>query len=199
MRAAIYARCSTNDQSVGPQLDALRAYAVARRLEVVEEFLDEGFSGARDRRPALDRLMAAAKRREFETLVVVKLDRLARSTRHLTALAAELEALGVDLVVIDQGLDTSTPAGRLLFNVLAAIGEFELDLIRERTRAGIDAARRRGKRIGRPRTFVPLGRAQALLEAGLSVSATARELGVARSTLRRELAKTPPAEAPPST
>ena len=143
--------------------------------------------------------MAAAKRREFETLVVVKLDRLARSTRHLTALAAELEALGVDLVVIDQGLDTSTPAGRLLFNVLAAIGEFELDLIRERTRAGIDAARRRGKRIGRPRTFVPLGRAQALLEAGLSVSATARELGVARSTLRRELAKTPPAEAPPST
>ncbi len=155
MRAAIYARCSTTDQSVEPQLDALRAYAVARQLEVVEEFLDEGFSGARDRRPALDRLMAAAKRREFETLVVVKLDRLARSTRHLTALAAELEALGVDLVVIDQGLDTSTPAGRLLFNVLAAIGEFELDLIRERTRAGIDAARRRGKRIGRPRAFVP--------------------------------------------
>ncbi len=68
MRAAIYARCSTNDQSVGPQLDALRAYAVARQLEVVEEFIDEGFSGARDRRPALDRLMAAAKRREFETL-----------------------------------------------------------------------------------------------------------------------------------
>ncbi len=199
MRAAIYARCSTTDQSVGPQLDALRAYAVARNLEVVDEFLDEGFSGARDRRPALDRLMPAAKRREFETLVVVKLDRLARSTRHLTALAAELEALGVDLVVIDQGLDTSTPAGRLLFNVLAAIGEFELDLIRERTRAGIDAARRRGKRIGRPRAFVPLGRAQALLEAGLSVSATARELGVARSTLRRELAKTPPSEAPPST
>ncbi len=91
-------------------------------------------------------MMAKAKRRAFDAVAVVRLDRLARSTRHLTQLAAELEALGVDLIVVDQGIDTSTPAGRLLFNVLAAIGEFELDLIRERTKAGLAAARRRGKR-----------------------------------------------------
>ena len=125
----------------------------------------------------------------------MKLDRLARSVRHLTALAAELEALGVDLVVLDQAIDTSVPTGRLLFHVLASIGEFERDLIRERTRAGIAAAKRRGKRLGRPRVHVPIARAQELLDEGLSVTAVADELGVSRSTLRRALAKNVPAEA----
>ncbi len=150
MRVALYARVSTSDQTTAPQLDALHSYAEARRLEVVEEYIDHGISGSKDRRPALDEMMAKAKRRSFDAVAVVKLDRLARSTRHLTQLAAELEALGVDLIVTDQGIDTSTPAGRLLFNVLAAIEEFELDLIRERTRAGLRAAVKRGKRLGRP-------------------------------------------------
>ncbi len=150
MRVALYARVSTTDQTVNPQLDTLRGYAAARRLEVVEEYIDHGVSGAKDRRPALDEMMTKAKRRAFDAVAVVKLDRLARSTRHLTQLAAELEALGVDLIVTDQGIDTSTPAGRLLFNVLAAIGEFELDLIRERVTAGVQAAKKRGVRFGRP-------------------------------------------------
>ena len=157
MRLAIYARVSTNDQTVAPQLDALEAYATARGLDVVDVFTDEGVSGSKDRRPALDELMAKAKRRSFDAVAVVKLDRLARSTRHLTQLAAELEALSVDLIVVDHGIDTSTPAGRLLFNMLAAIGEFELDLIRERTRAGLRAARKRGKRLGRPRSSMWTG------------------------------------------
>ena len=131
--------------------------------------------------------MAKAKRRAFDAIAIVKLDRLARSTRHLTQLAAELEALGMDLIVVDQGIDTSTPAGRLLFNVLAAIGEFELDLVRERTKAGLAAARRRGKRLGRPRAYVPVDRAQGLLRQGWSVTAIARELEVSRSTLGRVL------------
>ncbi len=150
MRVAIYARVSTTDQTVEPQLDTLRGYAAPRGLDVVEEYVDHGISGSKDRWPALDEMMAKAKRRAFDAVAVVKLDRLARSTRHLTQLAAELEALGVDLIVTDQGIDTSTPAGRLLFNVLAAIGEFELDLIQERTRAGLRAAVKRGKRLGRP-------------------------------------------------
>ena len=150
MRLATYSRVSTSDQTVAPQQDALQSYAAARGLEIVQEFVDHGISGSKDRRPALDEMMVQAKRREFDAVAVVKLDRLARSTRHLTQLAAELEALGVDLIVVDQGIDTSTPAGRLLFNMLAAIGEFELDLIRERTRAGLRAARKRGKRLGRP-------------------------------------------------
>ncbi len=160
-------------------------------MEVVEEYIDHGISGSRDRRPALDELMAKARRRSFDAVAVTKLDRLARSTRHLVNLGAELEALDVDLMVLDQGIDTSTPAGRLLFNVLGAIGEFELDLIRERTRVGLHAARKRGKRLGRPRVHVPLSKARSLLAQGLSVTGAARELGVSRATLQRALKNVP--------
>ena len=154
-RIALYARVSTVEQTVEPQLFALRGYAAARGFEVVEEYVDHGISGAKDRRPALDRLVADARRRRFDVLAITKLDRLARSVRHLTTLAAELEALGVGLVVLDQAIDTTTPAGRLLFNVLGSIAEFERDLIRERTTAGLAAARRRGATLGRPRAFGP--------------------------------------------
>ncbi len=189
MRVAIYARVSTSEQTVDPQLDALRGYAAARRLDVVEEYIDHGISGAKDRRPALDEMMEKAKRRNFDAVAIVKLDRLARSTRHLTQLAGELEALGVDLIVTDQGIDTSTPAGRLLFNVLAAIGEFELDLIKERTRAGLRAARKRGRRLGRPRVQVRVEEAQKRLHAGESLASVARALGCSKATLHRRLKK----------
>src|SRR5271157_2783951 len=153
-RVALYCRVSTSEQSCEAQLFALRAYSQACGLEVAPEFVDHGVSGAKDSRPALNRLLADAKRRRFDILACVKLDRLARSVRHLTTMAAELEALGVDLVVLDQAIDTSTPAGRLLFHVLGSIAEFERDLIRERTEAGIRAAKRRGARIGRPQAAV---------------------------------------------
>ncbi len=192
MRCALYARVSTPDQRLDPQLDALRAYAKARGFDVAVEYLDHGVSGATAQRPALDQLLDDAKRRKFDVLAVVKLDRLARSVRHLTALAGELEALGVDLVVLDQGLDTSTPAGRLLFNVLGAIAEFERDLIRERTRAGMAAARRRGKRVGRPRVHVPVSLAKGLLAEGATVSSAARKLGLSRETLQRALNRVAP-------
>jgi DNA invertase Pin-like site-specific DNA recombinase len=123
----LYARVSTQEQATEPQLDVLRSYA-NRRGEAAREFIDHGFSGRRDQRPALDELMAAVRKREIKTVVVAKLDRLARSVRHLTNLVGELEALGADLVVTDQGIDTATPTGKLLFHVLAAIGEFERDL-----------------------------------------------------------------------
>ncbi len=190
MRVAIYARCSTQEQSVDLQVDALRDYAAARGFEIVHEYVDEAVSGAKAKRPALDQLLADAHRRRFDVVACWKLDRLARSVRHLTALAGEFEALGVGLVVLDQAIDTTTPTGRLLFHVLGAIGEFELALIRERTVAGIRAARRRGKRIGRPRVHVPRERALALLRRGKSVSAVALELGIARTTLQRALPKT---------
>ena len=186
-RLALYARVSTLDQHPEVQLEPLREYARARGFQVVEEYVDHGVSGAKARRPGLDRLTADAGRRRFDVVACVKLDRLARSVRHLTTLAGEFEALGVGLVVLDQAIDTTTPSGRLLFNVLGSIAEFERDLIRERTVAGIRAARRRGKRIGRPRVHVPRARAQALLREGKSVSGVARELGVARSTLQRAL------------
>ena len=187
-RLALYARVSTADQTVDPQLDALHAYAAARRAEAVE-FVDAAVSGARDRRPALDALLAAARRRQLDAVAVVKLDRLARSVRHLTTLAAELDALGVDLVVLDQAIDTGTPAGRLLFHVLGAIGEFERDLIQERTRAGLVAARRRGKRLGRPTVVDARTRARIrrLRAAGRSLREIAATVGVGKGTVERAL------------
>ena len=188
-RLALYARVSTLDQHPEAQLDQLRRYGDARGLEVAGEYVDHGVSGAKDRRPALDRLVADARQRRFDAVAVVKLDRLARSVRHLVTLAAELEALGVDLVVLDQGIDTTTPSGRLLFHVLSAIAEFERDLIRERTVAGVAAARRRGRHPGRPRALTKRDRerAQRLRRSGKSLRQIARLLGVGHSTVAREL------------
>jgi len=188
-RVAFYARVSTSEQTVEPQLFALRAYAEARGLEIAAEHVDHGVSGAKDRRPALDKLLADARRRRFDVLACTKLDRLARSVHHLTTIARELEALGVDLVVLDQAIDTSTPAGRLLFHVLGSIAEFERDLIRERTVAGMRAAKRRGARIGRPEVVVDHVALVQGIRAGASVTALARRLGISRATVRRLLAK----------
>lgn len=187
-RVALYARVSTSDQRPEVQLDPLRTYAAARGLEIVGEYVDHGVSGSKARRPALDRLLADARRRSFDAVACVKLDRLARSVHHLTAMGQELSALGVDLIVLDQAIDTSTPAGKLLFHVLGSIAEFERDLIRERTRAGLAAAKRRGVRLGPPRVI--RGSAtyelERLVEQGLSCRAIARELGCSHATAARE-------------
>ena len=192
MRSAIYARVSTSDQRPEIQTERLRQYTTARGFEVTGEFVDHGVSGAKASRPALDRLMAAARKREVDAVVVVKLDRLARSVHHLTQLTAELEALGVGLVVVDQAIDTTTPSGRLLFHMLGAIAEFERDLIRERTRAGVEAARRRGKRIGRPEACDRRAR-ERIVRLSKVGSKSLREIGemvgVSKSTVGRVLAQ----------
>jgi DNA invertase Pin-like site-specific DNA recombinase len=186
MTIALYARVSSQEQRPEIQLHALREYA-ERRGEGAVEFVDHGVSGGKDRRPALDELMQAARRREIKAVAVTKLDRLARSVRHLTNLASELEALGVDLVVLDQGIDTSTATGRLLFNVLGAIGEFERDLIVDRTKAGLAAARRRGIRLGRPRALGQdqVKRARRLASTGHSVRKIAKLVGCSPATAHR--------------
>lgn len=193
-RAALYARVSTLDQHAEAQLHALHAYAAARGLTATD-YTDNGVSGAKDRRPALDRLLADARRRTVDLVVITKLDRLARSVRHLVTLTGELEALGVDLVVLDQSIDTSTPSGRLLFTVLASIAEFERDLIVERTNAGLAAARRRGARFGRPpvtdaRTRDRIRRLRA---AGHSLRTIATQLDVSTMTVSRVLRSAPAA------
>jgi len=195
-RAAIYARVSTADQNPDLQLDELERYADARGLSVVARFVDHGVSGAKSSRPELDALMAAAQLRKFDALLVWKLDRLGRSLHHLLTVAGEFEALGVDLIVLDDGIDTTTPAGKLFFQIRGAFAEYERALIRERTIAGVAAARRRGKRLGRPRVHVPLAQAQSLLDQGLSVTSVAQGLGISRTTLRRALAKNVPANGP---
>jgi DNA invertase Pin-like site-specific DNA recombinase len=187
-RIALYARVSTSEQTVEPQLHALREYAARRGLEVAGEYLDHGVSGARARRPALDRLAADARRRRFDAVAVTKLDRLARSVHHLTTLGRDFQALGVDLVVLDQAIDTSTSTGRLLFHVLGSIAEFERDLIRERVAAGMAAARRRGARIGRPRALRGArARIEQLRASGASLRAIARELRCSPATVAAEI------------
>ena len=189
MNVVLYARCSTADQSVDLQLDALREYAAVRRFTIVEEYLDEGVSGARPQRPALDRLLKDGERRRFDAVVAWKLDRVGRSLHNLLEIIGRLEAVGVDLILLDDGIDTTTPAGRLFFQMRGAFAEYERNILRERTRAGLAAARRRGRRLGRPPVFVPLEHAQTLVHAGHSVSAVARKLRVSVSSFRRALAK----------
>jgi DNA invertase Pin-like site-specific DNA recombinase len=181
-RAALYARVSTMGQTAENQLLALRSFTAARGWTAAE-FVDHGVSGAKEKRPVLEALLAEARARRVDVLVCVKLDRLARSVHHLVAMVREFEALGIDLVVLDQAIDTTTPAGRLLFHVLASIAEFERDLIRDRVMAGLRRARAQGIRIGRPKRLIDMRRAQALLDGGQSLRQVAKILGIAASTL----------------
>jgi DNA invertase Pin-like site-specific DNA recombinase len=185
MRIAAYARVSTEDQHLDAQLTPLRAYG-ARVGADVAEYTDT-LSGRRPKRPGLDALLAAVRRREVDVVAIVKLDRLARSVRDLTQIAGELAALRVELVVLDQAIDTRTPSGRLLFSVLGAIAEFEADLIRERTIAGLAAARRRGRKPGRPSKLGAdaVKRAQRLAASGQSIRAIAATLDCSPVTALR--------------
>lgn len=149
------------------------------------EYVDRGVSGAKDRRPALDQLLKDAKRRRFDVLVVWRLDRLGRSLRHLILLLDELTALGVGFVSLGEGIDTSTPAGRLQLHILGAIAEFERSRIQERVRAGLARAKAQGQRLGRPRVGVAPGALQGV--AGKSVREAALALGLSRSTAQRRL------------
>jgi putative DNA-invertase from lambdoid prophage Rac len=182
MRAAVYSRVSTVDQQVDNQLLELRRYVDARGWGATE-YVDIGVSGAKDRRPELDRLVADAKRRRFDVLVCWRLDRLGRNLHHLILLLDELQALGVAFVSLSEGIDATTPAGRLQLHVLGAIAEFERERIRERILAGLQRARTQGRRLGRPKARVPIERLQAV--SGRSVDDAARTLGVSRSTLKR--------------
>jgi DNA invertase Pin-like site-specific DNA recombinase len=181
-RAAVYARVSTTGQSAENQLLALRGFAAARGWTTAE-FVDHGVSGTREKRLALEALLTEARARRVDIVICVKLDRLARSVHHLVALVREFEALGVDLVVLDQAIDTTTPSGRLLFHVLASVAEFERDLIRDRVLAGLRRARAQKIKLGRPKRLIDMRRAQALLDSGQSLRRAAKTLGIAASTL----------------
>ncbi len=155
MRAALCARVSTHArQHPTVQLRELRDYCERRGWEITEEFTDVGVSGAKERRPRLDQLLAGCRRRRFDAVVVYRYDRFARSLRQLVNALGEFDALGIQFVSLHDGIDTSTRNGRLVVGIFASIAEFERELIRDRVRSGIAAARARGKRLGRPRRNV---------------------------------------------
>jgi putative DNA-invertase from lambdoid prophage Rac len=185
MRAAIYARVSTLDQEPENQLAELRRYVEARGWGG-HEYVDRGVSGAKDRRPALDDLLKDAKRRRFDVVVCWRLDRLGRNLKHLITLLEDLQALGVAFVSLAEGIDATTPAGKLQMHILGAIAEFERERIRERVMAGLQRARNQGKRLGRPRRR--LRQAEVAAVRGLSVREAAAQLGISRSSAQRLLA-----------
>ncbi len=182
--AAGYARVSTPDQDPTAQLEQLRTYCGARGWGI-HEYVDRGVSGAKERRPGLDALLQAVRRRKVDVVVCTKLDRLARSLEHLVALRKEFKTLGVELVVLDQALDTTTSAGKALFGMLAVFAEFERDLIRERVIAGVRRAKALGKRLGRPRALVGREQVLALRETGLSYRTIGRRLRISPALAHR--------------
>ena len=195
-RAALYARVSTrNGQTPENQLAALREVATRAGWTIAGEFVDHGISGAkgRDKRPEFDRLLKDATRRKFDVLAAWSVDRLGRSLQDLVTFLAEIHAQGIDLYLHVQGLDTTTPAGKALFQMLGVFAEFERAIIQERIAAGLARARSKGRRLGRPPVAEPIMRR--VLEghaAGKSNRALAAELGISEATVRRVLARGAP-------
>ncbi len=186
MRVALYARVSTHaGQNPEMQLAELREYCTRRGWEISGEFVDTGISGARERRPELDRMLAVCRRRQVDAVVVYRYDRFARSLRQLVNALCEFDALKIQFVSLHEGVDTSTPNGRLVFGIFATIAEFERELIRERVRSGLAVARAQGKRIGRPHVPVDAARVAELRAQGRSWAEIARGLGLGLGTVYR--------------
>jgi len=189
MRAALYARVSTlNGQHPEMQLSDLREHASRRGWEIAGEYVDEGVSGSKESRPALNRLVTDAHQRKFDLVLVWKIDRFGRSLKHLVNALADLDAYGVTFASLKDNLDLSTPSGRLMFQIVGAMAEFERALIQERVKAGLHNARRNGKKLGRPRRAVDLDRIARMKAEGRSLRSIAEKLGVGYGAVRMRLA-----------
>lgn len=186
VRAAFYLRVSSPGQTTENQLLQLHQVAEGRGWKVRHVFEDVA-SGSRDDRPQLAAMMEAVRRGQVDLVAVQSFDRLARSSKHLIGLVDELNHLGVDLFSYRETVDTSTPMGKVILTVFSALAEFELAVLKERTKAGLARAKARGARLGRPRKYVDVERALRLIEGGMSKKAAAEEIGVPRSSLIRAL------------
>src|SRR5215470_16533359 len=187
-RAAIYVRVSTDKQTIENQVAALRQVAERRGWQVVERYHDAGISGAkgRDGRPGLDQMLKDASRRKFNVIMAWAIDRLGRSLIDLLATIQTLEASGVDLYLDQQSIDTTTPAGKLMFQVCGAFAEFERSMIQQRVRAGLKRAAEKGNYPGRPKIGEALEkRIQTQLRTGKGILKVARECGVGSGTVQR--------------
>ena len=203
IRVALYARVSTSNhgQDVTLQTRELKEFAERRGWECAGECVDLGISGSRVRRPELDRLMVDAHRRQFDVVIVWKFDRFARSVSHLLRALETFQALGIDFVSLSESLDTSTPAGKMVFTVLGAVAELERSLIVERVKAGLRNARAKGKRLGRPRVILDVYRIAELRNTGLSWPQIANHMGCGLGTVYRafhSLSRKPKVETPSS-
>lgn len=187
-KVAFYARVSTDDQNCENQLRELRAVAKRQGWAVVAEYVDHGVSGGkgRDQRPQLDALLKAAVRREFDLVAAWSVDRLGRSLQDLVGFLADLHAKGINLYLHQQGVDTTTPTGKAMFQMMGVFAEFERAMIRERVKAGLVTARAKGKTLGRPQIPATTERQILFLrQQGKGIQAIAREVGVGVGTVQR--------------
>jgi len=189
MRVAIYARVSTANSGQDPSMQTreLREYADRRGWKLAGEYVDIGISGSKEKRPELDRLMADAHKRRFDAVCVWRFDRFARSVSHLLKALETFKALGIDFVSYSEQMDTSTPAGKMVFTVLGAVAELERSLIVERVKAGLRNAKAKGKRLGRPKIGVDSAKIAALRRAGRSWGEIAKETGWTKGTVQRAI------------
>src|ERR1700680_548265 len=199
MRVAIYARVSTSNNGQDPTMQTreLQEYAARRGWTVASEYVDIGISGTKEKRPELDRLMADAHRRRFDCVVVWRFDRFARSVSHLLRALETFKAQGIEFVSFSEQMDTSTPAGKMVFTVLGAVAELERSLIVERVKSGLRNARAKGKRLGRPQIVVDVRKIARLRVQGRSWPQIAKQLGIGVGTAYRahkELSKNPKVE-----
>jgi DNA invertase Pin-like site-specific DNA recombinase len=201
IRCAVYARVSTanNGQDPTTQTRELREYAERRGWIIAGEYVDIGVSGTKERRPELDRLMADAHRRRFDCVMVARLDRLGRSVSHLLRTLETFRVQGIEFVSFSEQMDTSTPAGKMVFTVLGAVAELERSLIVERVKAGLRNARAKGKTLGRPRVSVDAARIATLRSAGRSWSEICHEMDLSRGTAQRAFKTCPKTLARPQT
>ena len=170
------------------QLAELQEYLKKREWGIYQEYIDQGYSGGNTKRPAFGQMMEDARKRKFDVLLVWKLDRLGRSLKDLINTLDELGALGIDFISYENQLDTSTPTGKLVFHVIGAVAEFEKDIIRERVKAGLENAKRKGKRLGRPPVSEGiLEKAKAFRKEGLSFRKIGKRLGVDEGTVRKRV------------
>jgi DNA invertase Pin-like site-specific DNA recombinase len=188
MRVALYARVSRSDKEQDPenQLLKLRQYAISRGWEIYATYQDYA-SGASPSRPALDKMIKEGRARHYDTVLIVRLDRLARSVKQLLTILEELDHDGIALVCSDQEIDTKSPAGKLLFTVLGAVAELELELIRERTKDGLARARAQGKRIGRPPNHTKDDEIEVLRSQGLSLRQIGELVGLSHQGVKQRL------------
>ena len=187
-RAALYVRVSTDAQTVENQMRELRQVAVRRGWDVVEVYSDAGISGAKGRngRPGLDSMLKDARRRKFDIVMAWAIDRLGRSLSDLLDTIQHLEACGVDLYLDQQGIDTSTPMGKLVFQLTGAFAEFERSMIRQRVRAGLKRAVAQGVKLGRPKIDSTTERkVRKQLTRGVGILKVARSLGIGTGTVQR--------------
>jgi len=187
-RIAIYARVSTTDQSTDSQLLDLRRYVSERGWNIFKEYVDEGISGTKDSRPALNELMNDAKKRRFDVVLVWRFDRFARSTKHLILALEEFRNLGIDFVSYQENIDTSSPLGSAIFTIISAVAQLERDIIAERVKAGLRRAVGAGKQLGRPRgTALDIEALHRLRMKGFSLHQIAKELNTSKTTVSRLL------------